>query len=515
MHIARSSIVLFFFLATCSLLGCGADRPEQPPSYGGGILVPPGSAGSAGTGGSAADAAADAPADRAPDTSADAAADTPADVAPDGPGDAGADASADVAPDGPGDAKLEAAPDAPSDTAKDVASEAPADSGADVPADSPGDVPQDTLTGPHRYALFVGSNYATTAELAAIDLDQPKLVGSLASSDQDTIAGANGGRGFLMHRTQGKVSLLRPSNPSVADFVVDLASTPDGGKPNPYAVVVNTGQKAYVINYGSNKITVIHLSNGSVKGEVDLGAFAVDSDGLVDAFDAVFDPVTARVYVGLQRIDQHEFGPAPDYVGKCTSVRAMLVGIDAHTDTVVDLVPGDAAAGLELAAVNPVQMAWDEVGGRVVLLGAGCAPAGADGGADAGTERLGRGVEAVTVASATSAWLWKSTSLDRPGGLVWVSPTSAIVGVDDASFVRHWMSWDPTSPSLGPELANVPAIPAYDGKGALVGLAKNASDAGANVDVVRYDLSAKTSSVITSFAFGTTGLMFASSAVVR
>lgn len=392
------------------------------------------------------------------------------------------------------------------DAQADAQAEASPDGGNEAAVDAPA---PDAAA--HRFALLVGSDYATKAETCVVDLDSNALKGRLSSDDQDTIATANAGRGFLLHRTQGKVTVLDPINPSVAKAVLDVSPQAEGGKANPYAVVVNAATEGYVIRYGQNSVPVVALESGAVQATVDLSGFVSDPDGLVDAFDGTYDASTGRIYVGLQRIDQNEYGPAPDYVGTCKTKPALIVGIDVATHQLVDLNGAADGLGIEVMAANPNAMVWDEASRSIMLLGVGCSEPAADGGSD----RVGRGVERVMIDSAQTSWLWQTAQLDRPGALIWMSAQSAIVGLDDASFVRHWWLWDPTTTSLTQELQSMPFAPVFDGTSGLIGLQASTGDAGSALDVVRYDVASQTSTVLLAGAFSTPGLNAYSSAVVR
>jgi hypothetical protein len=409
-------------------------------------------------------------------------------------------------------------PDSSADAPNDAGSEADALLEATEAAEATGEAASEAAgdslapdAAIHRYALLVGSDYASKAELSVVDLETATLAGRISSDDQDTLAAASLGRGFLLHRTQGKVSILDPANPSVAQSVIDVSPAADSGKANPYAVVVSAGIEGYVIRYGQNSIPVVDLTTGTVQATVDLSQFVSDKDGLVDAFDGVFDVTQGRVYVGLQRVDQTEFGPAPDFVGTCKPEPSLVVAIDVATHQLVDLNGAADGLGIELLAANPSSMVWDEASRSIGVLGVGCSEATADG----GTTRSGRGVEQVKIDQAQTSWLWQTHELDRPWALLWMSGQSAIVGLDDAMYVRHWWLWDPSKADFTKELHGVPGTPAYDGASGLVGIAPATNDAGSGLDIVRYDFAAETSQVLVANAFSVSGLSAYSSAVIR
>ncbi len=359
------------------------------------------------------------------------------------------------------------------------------------------------------FALFVGSDYGTQAELAAVQLPAT-LVGHHTSADQDTIVTASGRHAFLLQRTDGKAAVLSDTDPSVVSAELDFGLLPDAGGANPYALVVAAGTKAYGMLYDRNAIPVFDLGTHAQTGSVDLSGYVADPDGFVDAFDGLFDPASGRVYIGLQRIDRNEFGTPPDFAAPCLGAPALLVAIDSATDELVDLNGAADGAALELKTADPAALNWDDAHQRIIVLGVGCA----DPASEAGTGRIGRGVEAVDPATGTSSWLWQTEQLDRPASLIWVSDHEAYVGLDDASFTRKWFSWDPQTATLQSELAGVPLLPVYDGDGGLIGL-QMGQDAGEGVQLVRLDLALRTSTVLLGSVFNAAGLNPYSSAILR
>lgn len=392
--------------------------------------------------------------------------------------------------------------DAGSDALSDATDEV---SDQDAPSnDAPNDVSPDA--GSPRLALFVASDYVTTAELVAVDLDTHAIAGSMTSDDQDTLVDADGNLVFLIHRTVGQVTVIDPAAPSTALRTVDV--NPPSGIANPWDVVVPAGEKAYVVRYGQNSLVSFDPHTGAMLGEIDLSAYVADPDGLVDAFAGVFDPVRQVAYVGLQRVDQNEFGDAPDYVNTCSATKAAIVAIDTATDTIIDLNGSSPGELLEIEAVNPWRLAWDAVENRIIAFGIGCAVADAD----AGPARRGRGVEAIDPLLGSTAWLWQTDALDRPAELVWLTPSEAWVALDDDAFTRHWYKWNPSQTTLGDEMTGLPDVPVWDGDRGFIGLATSTSG---GLDVVRYDLDEGTTAPWLQDAFATPGVFPASSAVAR
>jgi hypothetical protein len=421
-----------------------------------------------------------------------------ANVNPSPAADAGTDAVSDTTPDTTPDATPDTTPDATPDATPESSTDAP-DVISDVTPDATEDAEPDAQPAP-RIALFVASNYASAAEMIAFDLDQPDVVGHLISDDQDSLVDADQANAFLLRRTVGEVAVLDSDEPWNVKHTIDV--NPSTGSANPWAVVVPAGDKAYVVRYGQNSLSVIDPTAGTLLGEIDLSDYVIDADGLVDAFAGVFDPATNRAYIGLQRVNQFDFGSPPDYVHTCVDTYPLLIGIDTTDDSIVDLNGAEDGEGLEFKSYNPWRMLWDQDAGRILLLSIGCAKD------DNGTSiRARRGIEAVDPSTGASEWLWSFDGLDRPADLIWISPTQAVVGLDDATFSRHWYAWDPTSSALGNALTGVPDVPVWDDDRGLVGLSFGTT----SLDVVRYDLDTGSTSVLVPNAFDTSSVFPTSS----
>ncbi len=376
------------------------------------------------------------------------------------PGEAGEDANP---PEGDATTTPEASMDAASQ-ADGSSDSSPGEAGTEGAALDAGDAST------RSYAIFVGTDF-TNAELAAVALGPDEVAGQLPLDDQDSVPYASGGFGFVMEHTVGKILVLDRSRPWMATKTIDINDGPDSGAyaSNPRAVLVTTGTKAYVARYASNVIKVVDVASGAVTGSIDLSAFVApdDTDGLVDVQDAAYDPASGHAYFLLQRINQFDFsGSAPDFVAACLTSHGAIVGVDVAQDTILDL-NGDAAAGqaIELLGDNPGSLTLD-ASGRLIVPETGCyqppdpAP---DGGS---APRVGRGVEAVSLAAGTATWLYQTDVLDRLSGLVWVDGTHAFVeqGFD-------WLAWNPTQTTIGRVVPNFPQAPVSDGHGRIVGLA--------------------------------------------
>jgi hypothetical protein len=338
------------------------------------------------------------------------------------------------------------------------------------------------------YGLFVGTDFVTASELSVVALHPDALAGRLSIPDEDSIPYASNGVGFVLERGLGKAIALDPAQPWTARTTIDVNDTPDAADyaSNPYAIVVTTGTKAYVARYASNTILVVDLASGAPTGHVDLSAFVApdDPDGLVDVVDGAYDPTSQRAYFLLQRIDQNEaLGPAPDYVGACIASHGEIVAVDVTTDAIVGSTDAATGGAIALLGDDPVALTPDFANGRILVAETGCYQA-PDGGGDASAPdagpapRLGRGVEAVSLATGSATWLYQSSELERLNGLIWVDGTQAFVNQGSS-----WFAWNPTQTTLGDGVANFPLAPFYDGAGRIVGLSAAQPDAGSDAGV--------------------------------
>ncbi len=335
-----------------------------------------------------------------------------------------------------------------------------------------------------NYALFVGTDFEH-AELSVVALHPDSVAGRLPLADEDSVPYASGGFGFVLEHTVGKAIVLDRTQPWTARNTIDVNDSPDAGSyaSNPRAVVVTTGTKAYVARYASNLVQIVDVASGTVTGGVDLSAFVApdDTDGLVDVQDGVYDPATGRAYFLLERINQFDFGPGPDFVGACLPSHGEIVAVNVATDAIVDA-NADAAAGtaINLLGDNPASLTPDFANGRIIVTETGCYQAlSADAGADAGpAPRLGRGIESVALSTGTPTWLYQTSDLDRLSALVWVDGSHAFVNKGS-----DWFAWNPTQATLGSAVTGFPQAPFYDGAGRIVGLAASTPDAGSDAGV--------------------------------
>jgi hypothetical protein len=331
-----------------------------------------------------------------------------------------------------------------------------------------------------HYGIFVGSDF-TNAELSVVSLDPDAPLGNLALADEDSIASASGGLGFVLERGAGTVLELDSEMPATVGTTIDVNDTADAGSyaSNPYAVVVTTGTQAYVARYNENSVAIIDGVSGTKTGTIDLSAFVApdDPDGLVEVSAGAYDPAAHRAYLLLQRIDEFAAYQGPDNVPPCLTSHPEIVAIDATTNAVVPLTDGGNGA-IDLLGADPETLVPDLANGRILVSEGGCYGY-PDGGGDAGSLRFGRGVEAITVASATPTWLYQTSDINLVSGLVLVDSTHAYLEVG-----HQWFPWNPTQTTLGSSaIANFPLAPFYDGAGRIIGLWQTQPDAGSDAGV--------------------------------
>jgi hypothetical protein len=315
--------------------------------------------------------------------------------------------------------------------------------------------------------LAVATDYVQKSELAAVNLGT-RGVRRATFGDGDAVPAASGGMGFVLERTNDKVHVLDAAG-NVARSI-DLHGAASGA---------SATQKAYVLLYATNRIAVVDLDAGRVAQYIDLSALhaAGDMDGAVDMDDIVYDPASARAYVALGRIDRTTILP-PSFELACPSWKGLVVGIDTTTDTLVDVNGSAAGQAAELSLVSPSGLHLDSEQERLLVLQSGCFRT-----ADAGSERVGYGVEAVNLTNGATEVLLAPDTGDFLNRLVPVGGGQALINSFDAVYEEHWHRWTLTSGALGTELTEVPAMPSYDGAGALLGIAL-----GTTPEVVRYVL---------------------------
>jgi hypothetical protein len=404
---------------------------------------------------------------------------------PDGVGGAVGSGGADAAPDAPdGSGGADAAPDRDSSSA-DGQQDAVADAGA------------------AGVGIFAGSVGSNGVKLVAFDFAKGAVAGTatISASFGDAVPVVGVGRDFLMLRSDSKVLVLDEARPWIATKTIDVGVVDAAMGTNPHAVV-DTGTKAYVALYGTNRLAILDPAAGTITGHVDLSAFASpsDPDGLVDVFDGVYDAASHRAYFLLQRTDQNEWGIAPDFVNSCLPVAPLVIGIDTTNDAVVDLNGAAAGNGIELLGKNPGAFVPNLAAGKLLVVEAGChdsAEAGAPADAGPSLPRRSRGIEAVDLARGTSAWIYEHTQPGRLDNLVWIDGAHAYVSVADASYEPHWFAWDPATTALGAEdLAFPRHWPRHVGGRTVIGTEEVNVDGGTLRSLIAFDIDTKRTTTI-------------------
>ena len=390
--------------------------------------------------------------------------------------DAGADASSDAADASVAETGADAAVnDAAADGTTADAGAADADAGEARDTGAAIDASDGGLA---SYAIFVGTDF-TNAELSVVSLHPDAPLGNLALANQDSVASASGGLGFVLERGAGIVLELNSEMPATVGTTIDVNDTADAQAyaSNPYAVVVTTGTQAYVARYAENSVAIIDVVSGAKTGTIDLSAFVApdDPDGIIEMSAGAYDPATNRVYLLLQRINEYGTYQGTDDVPPCLASHAEIVAIDPTTNAVVALT--DAGNGaIDLLGYNPETLVPDFANGRMLVSEGGCYgyPDGGD-----GSLRFGRGVESIGLASAAPTWLYQTSDVNLVSGLILVDSTHAYLKV-----ASQWFPWNPTQTTLGTTaIANFPLAPFYDGAGRIVGLWQTQPDAGSDAGV--------------------------------
>jgi hypothetical protein len=370
--------------------------------------------------------------------------------------------------------------------------------------------------GTQGFAVFVGSDFVGgVAKVTAVDWGTKQIAGSTAFNNVtsgDALAFTRGGRAFMLERSDDKL-VIQQAQPWLAAKTVDLTANAPANGNDPFAVI-STGTKAYVPLYHRNAIAIVDVNLGTVTGSVDLSSFtdAADADGLVDVFDGAYDPTSHRAYFLLQRIPQLEQGIEPDRASHCISVQPAIVAVDTTNDQLVDLNGDAGGTAAVLLGQNPSAFVPDLAGGRLLVVDAGCYSAeggtldeaGAD--AQASVVRSGRGIEALSLASGTSAWVYTHNAPGRLSGLVWVDSTRAFIAIDggkDEFYATHWHSWNPTTPAtIGAEVTGFPLSARYLGNNKIVGLSFQTVDGGSADAVVSFDVGSSTTTTLVPDLFG-------------
>lgn len=367
----------------------------------------------------------------------------------------------------------------------------------------------DAGLGPSPGVLLVGgTDYTSTTQVVALNPATGTILGNATYPDGDAVPAASGGVGFVLERTLGALDVLT-STGTVARRV--LLRTADGGAgTNPHDVVLVPGsvpRKAYVSLYDASAIAVVDIDAGSVTKTIDLSAYMAsgDTDGSVEVDSGLYDGATGRAYFSLERIDLNTARVAP-YQLACPAAKALVVGIDPATDTLVDLNGSDAGTGYSLGLVSHSRMAQDPGSGKALLLAEGCFQK-----ADGGSTRVLHGVESLDLATGVAATLLAPTSQDFLGDLQITGAGATVIESFDALYVASWHAFGVSSSSLGQAYSCVPDQAVAASQGRLLG----ATTDGARISVVAYDLATQSGATVAANIVGATTTAVAGLALVK
>jgi hypothetical protein len=298
-----------------------------------------------------------------------------------------------------------------------------------------------------NHLLVAGTDFTSNTEVVSVTLAPAAVGGGHTYADGDAVPASSAGLGFVLERTNDKVDLL---DGGAIKTTFDITQTGDGS-------TVDLANKAYVGLYNKSLISVLDLAAGKVSGRIDLTEFnaASDSDGSAEITSAVYDADKKIAYFTLGRIDLNAIAADPNFHLPCSTTTSLVVGIDATTDTVLDLNGAAAGKALELTLVYPTTLAISADGSALTVLADGCYD---------GATLKNQGVEVVDLTTGTSQVAYAPTGTDFLSNLILLDGTAALLNTDDANFTsHHWFKLDLGTGTLGAELMNVPDSPSYDG----------------------------------------------------
>jgi hypothetical protein len=345
-------------------------------------------------------------------------------------------------------------------------------------------VPQRLLLSYNNYGNNVSS------ELVAFDMATKAVAGRISYTGFGApYAGTSAP--WLLEQENDVVAQLAPAAPWQFASSWNVADDQDAARAytDPQAaIVVGTGNKAYVLPYNRNAIDVIDTS-ASVDGgtpikRIDLSSeLQAGGDGSLEITAGAYDPGRHVVYVLLANIIQAT-------LACIDNVSPAVVAIDTNTDTLTTL-SGPAMQGHGLAlpgkspAFGPGAMTYDAVGDRLLILQGGCTPASDDG---SFPPPVGTEVDQLDLSTGAATRLLDLSNLSYLAQLVYVDSTHAFVQAGYGPYTTY--AWNPTESTLGAAVPNAPDSFAWDGNGNLVGVssivdADSGATTGYNVVSVR------------------------------
>jgi hypothetical protein len=323
-----------------------------------------------------------------------------------------------------------------------------------------------------NHLLVTGTNYAVQGEVASVTLSPAAVEDSTAYPDDagDVITVSSGGLGFVLQRTEDKVNLIEGSKIKTTFDITQVGT----------GATVDLAHKAYVPVYNYNFISVLDLDAGIVAGRIDLSQFndPDDSDGSVNTVAGVYDPAKKVAYFVLERIDLGSYDA--NFNLPCSATRALVVGIDATTDTIVDLNGNASGKALSLYLANPTEAQLSADGKTITVLANGCY--------DGDQDR--QGVELVHLDTGSTTIAFAPTDGSKPTDLILLGGQQALL---QPNFGVPWQKLDLSTGTIGATLNNVPLEPVFDGTN-VFGVTIDPTTQAANV--VRYDIAGDVATTI-------------------
>jgi hypothetical protein len=193
-------------------------------------------------------------------------------------------------------------------------------------------------------AVVLTAVYGSGSALQVIDLEQDMLV---ASEQINIEVGTNygiaaSGTHFYQIGRSGIDTIEKYSieDTSEALYSYSTNANEEDESSNTYTIVTLNDTKAYLINYGNDKIYVVNPSAEDeanfITGSIDISAYG-DTDGVPEAADAVI--IDDRLFVIMQRLT----GFSPGVEGQS----AYVAVYDTATDTEIDTNTSDDSANLK------------------------------------------------------------------------------------------------------------------------------------------------------------------------
>lgn len=165
----------------------------------------------------------------------------------------------------------------------------------------------------------LSSDLSSSGRFSLISADGLALAGS-TPVHSDAVLTYQNNRVYVVNRlNRDNIQVLQPQ----AFYLTELEFSVGSGT-NPQDIVVIDALTAYVSLYERNDLLIVNPSDGSIRGSINLGAFA-DGDGLVEMHRMYYQ--APYLYVGVQRLDRNDASGIPTPTGL-----SYLVEIDVRTN---------------------------------------------------------------------------------------------------------------------------------------------------------------------------------------